>query len=44
MHEAPKGQQLSDAGALEIDATRAKYPTESAQKATTAAVSDKKGI
>jgi hypothetical protein len=42
MHEAPKGQQLSAVDAPDVDATRASYPTESAQQATTQAVSDKK--
>lgn len=42
LHEAPKGQQLSAAGAPEIDATRAAYLSQSAQQVTAPAVSDKK--
>lgn len=42
MHEAPKGQQLSAVSAPDVNAARDSYPTESAQKATTAVASDKK--
>jgi len=42
LHEAPLHQQLSAAGAQEADDTRKNYPTQSDQKVTTQAESDKK--